>query len=155
MMIAAEQFGPVELFVVEFEGDRPDAGVLAALRDLGAEGHVRLVDLVVAARRSDGSVSVSELSELDLALDGVIDLVAEGLVGEDDVTELVENVEPGFGIAIAALEMRWAVALSSAVAAAKGRVVQFALISAPTVNELVATTLSEASASGPLTTEDN
>lgn len=134
---AAFAFGPIELFVVAFDGDGPDAGVLSALADLGDESAVRLVDLVVAVRRADGTVQVSELADLPVDLSGAVDLVAEGLIGEEDIEDAVEGVAAGSGIALAALEMRWAADLSSALASAGGHVAHVALIPGPVVNELV------------------
>lgn len=131
------RFGPIELFIVGFDGDRPDAGVLSALKDLGDESSVRLVDMVIAVRLPDGSVKVSELTDLPVDLSGAVDLVAEGLIGEEDIEDAVEGVAPGAGIALAALEMRWAAHLSSALAAAGGQVEHVALIPGPLVNELV------------------
>lgn len=127
-------FGPIELFTVEFSGDRPDAGVLAVLRELSSADTVRLVDLVTVARRFDEQIVVTELSE---AADG-LELIGAGLVGQDDIDEAAFDLLPGRGVALAALEMRWAVALSGALASAGGTVSSVALIPAPVVNELVA-----------------
>lgn len=138
MSAAPVEFGPLELFIVAFDGDKPDASVLAALRDLGDGSAVRLVDLVVAVRLPDGEVRVSEIADLGLDLSGAIDLVGEGLVGDEDVADAIEDVAPGSGIALAALEMRWAANLSSALASTGGHVVHVALIPGPAVNQLVA-----------------
>lgn len=135
---AAEySFGPIELFIVAFDGTHPDAGVLSALSDFGDESSVRLVDLVVAVRLPDGTVQVTELADLPIDLSGTVDLFAEGLIGEEDIEDAVEAVAPGSGVALAALEMRWAAHLSSALAAAGGHVAHVALIPGPLVNELV------------------
>lgn len=134
----ASEFGAIELFIVTFEGDQPDAGVLSALQAINDEGSVRLVDLVVAIRTEEGDVRVSELAELSGDLAGQVELFAEGLIGEEDIADAVEGVAPGSGIALAALEMRWATRLSSALAAAGGHVAHVALIPGPVVNELVA-----------------
>lgn len=130
-------FGPLELFIVTFDGDRPDARVLSALKDLGDGSSVRLVDLVVAVRLADGTVRVSELADLPIDLTGTVDLVGEGLIGEEDIEDAVEAVPIGAGIALAALEMRWATQLSSALASAGGHVAHIALIPGPVVNQLV------------------
>lgn len=130
-------FGPLELFIVTFDGDRPDARVLSALKDLGDGSSVRLVDLVVAVRLADGTVKVSELADLPIDLTGAVDLVGEGLIGEEDIADAVEAVPTGAGIALAALEMRWAAQLSSALASAGGHVAHIALIPGPVVNQLI------------------
>jgi hypothetical protein len=134
-------FGPLELFVVTFDGVSPDAGVLSALKSLGDGTSVRLVDLVIAVRLADGTVNVSELTDLPVDLSGAVDLVAEGLIGEEDIGDAVEAVPPGAGVALAAMEMRWAADLSSTLAAAGGHVAHIALVPGPVVNELVSGSL--------------
>lgn len=131
-------FGPVELFVVEFDGVEIDDQVLVALEELGQSGEVHLVDLVVVARLPDDSIRVSELPELSDRLAVPAGLTAEGLIGQDDIDHAADGLRPGTGIALAALEMRWAKSLSTAVAAAGGHVAHIALIPASAVNELVA-----------------
>lgn len=130
-------FGPIELFIVTFDGDSPDPGVLTALKDLGDGSSVRLVDLVVAVRLTDDTVRISELADLPVDLSGSVDLLAVGLIGEEDIDDAIEGVAAGSGVALAALEMRWAAHLSSTLAAAGGHVAHVALIPGPLVNELV------------------
>lgn len=133
-------YGPIDVYVVEFEGDGLSPAVLDALLELSASGTVRVVDLVVVNRDADGSVRVTELREnAAKALSGIgLDLEIEGLIGEDDIAESIANVSAGFGVAIAALEMRWATTLASRLASASGRVVRTERIPAPLVDELVA-----------------
>lgn len=133
-------YGPIDVYVVEFEGDGLSPAVLDALLELSASGTVRVVDLVIATRGQDGSVRVTELREDSAkALSGIgIDLEIEGLIGEEDINESMNGVAPGFGVAIAAIEMRWAISLASRLAAASGRVVLTERIPAPLVHELVA-----------------
>ncbi|WP_235939910.1 DUF6325 family protein [Occultella kanbiaonis] len=126
-------FGPIELFVVEFPGESPDRGVISALQDLGADGLVALVDLVVVVRRSDMEIVVTEFAQGD----GAIELIGEGLVGQDDIDAASVDLGPGRGVALAALEMRWATELASALARAGGKVADVALIPAHVVNALV------------------
>lgn len=135
---AAEfEFGPIQLLIVEFEGDRPDPAALAALRDLGDGDAVRLVDIVVAVRLVDGELRVHELEDMPVDLANAVDLAAEGLIGEEDIADAAEGLQPGFGVALVAMEMRWAAHLSSTLAAVGGHVAHIALIPGPVVNELV------------------
>lgn len=133
-------YGPIDVYVVEFEGDGLSPAVLDALLELSASGTVRVVDLVVATRAADGTVEVTELREnAAMALSGMgLELEIEGLIGEDDIAGSIAATAPGFGVAIAAIEMRWATTLASRLAAASGRVVRTERISAPLVEELLA-----------------
>ena len=143
-------YGPIDIYVVEFEGAGIAPGVRDALLELSGSGAVRVVDLVVATRDADGNVQVSEardaggagggeFDELDFNLD--VELEIEGLISTADIEEVMADIEPGHGVAIAALEMQWAVELSSSLAAAKGVVVRTERISAPDVNALIAQAL--------------
>lgn len=133
-------YGPIDVYVVEFEGDGLSPGVLDALLELSASGTVRVVDLVVVTRSADGTVQVTELREhAATATSGIgMELEIEGLIGDDDIAESIADVAPGFGVAIAAIEMRWATTLASRLADASGRVVRTERVSAPLVEELVA-----------------
>ncbi len=47
------RYGPVELYLIGFDGPRPDAGTAAALMELVDGGLVRLLDLVVLTKDLD------------------------------------------------------------------------------------------------------
>ena len=84
--MAEFEYGPVDLYLVGFEGDRPDEGTLEAIRELVAGGEIRLLDFLVVSREPDGSVQVSEFEEIadDYGF-GVTELETIGLVGDEDV----------------------------------------------------------------------
>ena len=132
------EYGPVEIFVVEFEGSGLDAAVLDSVIAATATGAVRLLDLAVAARAEDGTVSYTEVVGNDDGL-GVepVALEVQGLLGEDDLAEAAASIAPGFGVALVALEMCWATELAGRLAAARGMVVRSERIPAAVVNQLV------------------
>lgn len=142
-MTETHTFGPVEFFVVEFEGSRPDPGVMDAVAELATTGIVRVLDLVIATRAADGALVITEVdSAVSAELEG-IDLAFSGLVAEDDIVELLDGVPDGSGVAIAAFEMLWATTLASRLAAAGGRVRRTERIPAPLINELLAVSAAE------------
>lgn len=87
------RFGPVEFYLVGFDGDRPDPSTFGALTDLVSKGVVRVLDLVLVTRTADGDLDILEVEEDDGAavLDGLEPIVA-GLASEDDVRALAEVV---------------------------------------------------------------
>lgn len=133
------QYGPIDVYVVEFEGSDIDQGVLDTLLGLSASGTIRVVDLIVVARTRDGSVQVTELRDNATSAMSVfgVDLEIEGLISDEDIAESIEGVAPGRGVAIAAIEMRWASTLAARVNASGGRVVRSERVSGPDVNALV------------------
>jgi Family of unknown function (DUF6325) len=133
------EYGPVELYLVGFEGDRPDEGTLDAIRDLVEAGEIRLIDLLVISREEDGSVLITEFDEVrDEYGFGDIELAAIGLVAEEDAQELAAGIPPGMSGALLAIELLWAKSLASRFAESGGIVLQTERIPAPVVNAVLA-----------------
>ena len=129
-------YGPVEIFTVEFPGDAPSPGVLDSLAKLEASGTVRLLDMVLASRAADGSFSISELADGDAAAAGLT-MALPGLLGEEDATEAAQDLAGGAGVALVALELSWATDLARNLAAANGTVTESARIPAALVNNFI------------------
>lgn len=130
-------WGPVEILLIEFDGERPGPGVVDAIRQLIDAGTVRLLDLLFVSRSEDGTVSTLEwelmrdeygFGEAGLELEEV------GLAGEEDAAELAEMIEPGTSAAILVVELTWAKNFASQVIQSKGRVVYSERIPAEVVN---------------------
>ena len=138
------RYGPVELYLVGFEGDRPDPGVIRALADLVASGLVRLLDFVVVSKSEDGAVEIVEIED-EIALDGLDDLeLAElGIAGEEDILELAELVPNGGTALVVALELAFARTLAEQLAAAGAVVLSAERIPAPVVNAVIYAAQSE------------
>ena len=132
-------YGPVELYLVGFEGDRLDEGTLDAIRALVEGGEIRLIDLLVISREEDGSVLITDYDEIsDEYGFGDIELAAVGLVAEEDAQELGQAIPPGTSGALLAIELLWAKDLASRFAQSGGVVIQTERIPAPVVNAAMA-----------------
>ena len=132
------RFGPVEFYLVAFDGDRPDPATFAALTDLVAGGVVRVLDFVLVTRTANGDLDILELDEGDelLILEGVEPIVAR-LASEDDILALAEVVPPGRSAAVVVLELLFARTLAQDVAAAGGQVLRTERVPAPVVNAVM------------------
>lgn len=126
-----EQFGPVELVLAEFTGDRPSAPVTDALRELSDAGTIRLIDLVLIAKDESDVVSFTEISDVG---NGPIDLTASGLVSDEDVEELGALLSTGASAVLLVVELLWAKKLASRLFEAGGAVIDSIRIPAPVVN---------------------
>lgn len=133
------RYGPVELYLVGFDSDQPDAGTFRALADLLATGVVRLLDLVFVSKKDDGEVDVVEVEEGDnpLGLATGPDPLAGGLVADEDLAELVAPMAAGTSAVVMAIELTFAKTLTEEVARAGGEVLRVERIPAPVVNALV------------------
>lgn len=137
--MAEFEYGPVDIYVVSFEGSRPDDATLSALGDLMVNDEVRLLDLLIVARGDDGEVTVREYEEFrDEFGFTVVELEATGAIGDEDVQELADLIPPGTAGAMMALELLFAKKLASAFAASGGEVLQVERIPASVVNQVFA-----------------
>ena len=104
--MAEFEYGPVELYLVGFEGDRPDDATLEAIGELVEGGEIRLIDLLVISRELDGSVLITDFDEVsDEYGFGDVVLEAIGLVAEEDAQELAQGIPPGTSGALLAIEL--------------------------------------------------
>jgi hypothetical protein len=130
------KYGPVELHLVGFPGERPDPGVVQALADLLESGMLRLLDVVLISRSEDGDVTVTEIDD---ETDGFGDLVIEaiGLAGDEDVAEFAELVPAGASAALFVLELLYARTLADRLDASGAVLLRSERIPAPVVNAIV------------------
>jgi hypothetical protein len=137
--MAEFEYGPVDLYLVGFEGDRMDDGTLGAIRGLVEGGEIRLIDLLVISREEDGSVLITDYDEVsDEYGFADVELAAIGLVTGEDVDEFAQGIPPGMSGALLAIEHLWAKDLASKFAASGGIVLQTERIPAPVVNAALA-----------------
>ncbi|HEV7957215.1 MAG TPA: DUF6325 family protein [Marisediminicola sp.] len=135
------EYGPVELYLIGFSGERPGQDVVDAILKLVDSDTVRLLDLLFVSRDQDGEVTVLELEEIadQFGLTG-LEVVELGLAGEEDVDDLADAIEPGTSAALLVVEHVWAREFAETLYRAGGQVLQTERIPAPVVNELVAAT---------------
>ncbi len=122
----ADVLGPVDWIVVEFPGSRFNGEIAPALADLVDRDLIRVLDLLVLKKDSDGSLEAFELEDLDDSeLGGLRSHEAElaMLLSEDDVTALAEAIEPGSSAAVLVWENKWAAPFGAAVRHSGGQLV--------------------------------
>jgi uncharacterized membrane protein len=134
------QHGPVEFFLIGFDGERPGPEVVDAILDLVRSDTLKLLDLVFATRSPDGELTVIEIEDVadDWGLTG-LDGDELGLAGEEDITELADVIEPGTSAALLIVEHLWARRFADALYRAGGQVLLTQRIAAPDVDDLIAT----------------
>jgi len=146
--VELEEMGPVDYLVIEFPGT-PTGENLPLLVDLVDRGIVRILDLVLVKREFDGSMWLLALADADG--DGewdysVFEGVSAGVLGQDDIDEAGQALEPGHSAAILVYENTWAAPLavalrrSGAQMVASGRIPVQALLAALDATESGATT---------------
>lgn len=134
-------YGPVELVLIGFDGDRPGPEVGKALLDLVEEKTINLLDLVFVSKSLDGDLTILEIDEVEQEELSRLALLESGLTGQDDVEELAEAVAPGTSAAILAVELVWAKNFAEALFRSGGMVLNSVRIPAPVVNAIVGETV--------------
>jgi len=76
-----EEFGPVQILVVGFEGTSFNGEILPELKRLREQDIIRLVDLVVVSKDTDGEITGVEMSDLSDEEAAQFGAIAGALVG--------------------------------------------------------------------------
>jgi hypothetical protein len=120
--------GPVDYLVVEFPAARANfSGEMASeLRSLVDRDLVRVLDLLIMRREPDGSVEVSELSDVsesDVGELRALEADLAMLLAEEDVEEIGKALEPGSIAAVLVYENTWAGPFASSIRRSGGQLV--------------------------------
>jgi hypothetical protein len=136
--MAADTFGPVELFVIRFPQARIPENFRSSVLAVLAGGAVTLLDLTVIHHTEQGL----ELLELETVGDEIdltaVELPAQGLIGNEDLEALADELEVGTTALVLAIEHTWARDVVAAVRESGADVIANERISADVVNEVVA-----------------
>ncbi len=130
-------YGPVSLVVISFPGNEFRGEIAPALGDLVSSGTIRVIDIVFVSKDEDGNILSVEMSDLGEELVSQIDPVVSevsSLLGEDDIAQIGELLEPNSSAAMLLFENAWARTFATAVQNANGEVLMNELIPAAVVN---------------------
>jgi hypothetical protein len=130
--------GPVEYAVIAFPGNTFKGDIAPELRRLTTEGIVRIIDLTFIKRDADGTVEILELDALapdEAAVFADVDGEINGLLSEEDLASICEEIPPDSSAAIIVWENSWATALTKALRAAGGVLVAREQVPASVVAE--------------------
>jgi len=121
-----DELGPVDYAVVEFPaGAQNFSGERAAeLVKLVDAGTIRVIDVLILDKNEDGSVDVTELSDVEQLgeLQSIEADLAE-LLAADDVAHLAAAMEPGSTAGVLIWENLWAAPFASAARRAGGQLI--------------------------------
>ncbi len=127
---AEVELGPIDYLVVEFPGNRMTGEGWPLLVDLVDRGIIRVLDLVFIRKDADGSVIGLSLEDLgDEGIDmSIFAGASSGLLGDDDLAEAANAIEPGCSAGLLVYENAWAAPFATAVRRGGGQLVAFGRI---------------------------
>jgi len=119
------EMGPIDYLLVEWPARQPTGEVAPHLIDLVDRGLIRILDLAFMTKAEDGSVASLEISDLGGEVGGfaAFEGASSGLIGEEDINEAAEALEPGTSAALLVFENRWAAPFAAAVRHSGGQLV--------------------------------
>ncbi len=115
----AEALGPIDVIVIGYPPDAPMTGeAVPILLDLVERGIVRVLDVMFVIKEADGTFSGFDAN--DLTDRGVGDFAAfegasSGLLGDEDLKQAAESIEPGSAAVMIVYENHWAAPFVAAV----------------------------------------
>jgi len=104
---SVEEMGPIDFFAIEFPHHHFSGEGLPHFLDLVDRGIVRLLDLVVISKGTDGAVKRLNVVELGEHL-AVFEGASSGLLDDEDVVAAGEAIAPDSAAILMVIENRWA-----------------------------------------------
>ena len=121
-----EEMGPIDYVVLEWKGDQPVTGeVMTLLLNLVDRGLIRILDLAFLVKAADGSVAAIDLADVEQNGGSLAEFqgVSSGLLGQEDLEEAANALEPGTVAGVLVWENRWAAPVAVAMRRSGGQLV--------------------------------
>lgn len=144
--MAEAEVGPIDYLLIEWKGCQPNGEVAPVVVDLVERGLIRVLDVVFVTKDEEGNVAALELADLggEVAELAVFEGASSGLLGDDDVAQAGDVLEPGTSAALLVFENSWAAPFVAAVRRSGGELVASGRI--PAEDVLAALDAAEANA---------
>ncbi|MFC4068743.1 DUF6325 family protein [Actinoplanes subglobosus] len=107
-----QEMGPVDYLCVEFPDGSLNGSAFPLLVDLVDRGIIRILDILFVRKERDGTVTVLDARDVELAGLGVFHGAASGILGGDDVRQAGTVLETGSAAVVMVYENAWAAPLA-------------------------------------------
>jgi uncharacterized membrane protein len=109
------EMGPIDYVVIEWPREQPTGEAVPKLIELADRGIIRIIDIAFVGKDAGGAVYAMELSDFDgdgsfAAFEGA----STGIIGNDDLEDAGNALEPGTSAAVLIWENRWAAPIAVA-----------------------------------------
>ncbi len=122
------ELGPVNIVVIGFPPDAPRTGeAIPLFIDLVDRGIIRVLDVLMVQKETDGSVAGVEITDLGEGFEElrVFEGARTGMLGDEDTVTAGDALEPGEAAVLICYENAWAAPFASAVRRNGGRMLAF------------------------------
>jgi len=124
--------------MILFEGNKFSGDVAPALAELNDNGTVRIIDFAFVRKETDGSASVVEAGDAEVAEQFDFHATRFDLLSEEDLVGFADELEADSSALVIVWENSWAARLAAAVRASHGRLVSQERIPRETVLRAIA-----------------
>ena len=134
-------FGPVDVIIISFPGNKFTGRIAPALMELVDSGTIRIIDLLFVSKDPSGRVTTIEASDLDPDTGPsylAIDIVQPGALGPEDADEVSDDLAPNSSALLIAFENAWAAKFADACRAADAVIIDQIRIPADVVEAVAA-----------------
>ena len=120
-----DEMGPIDYVVLEWPDGQPTGEAAPLIIDAHAKGIIRILDVAFLAKDETGAVASVELGTLNGDGAGLSDFegASSGLIGQDELDDAAEVLEPGTFAAVLVWENRWAAPIATAIRRSGGQLV--------------------------------
>lgn len=116
--------GPVEYMIVAFPGNQFNGEIVPALKEQVDAGTIRIIDLAFVAKDANGDVAAMEVEDLDSSVGAafaeLIGSESGGLLNDEDIMAVAEDLEPNSSVGLLVWEDVWAAKIADAIVNAGG-----------------------------------
>jgi len=133
--------GPVEYIAIAFPGNKFSGEIIPALQALVENGTIRILDLVIIRKDTEGNIEGIELSDAspeEQAALGALGVSGHRLLGEEDVEDIGGALDPNSSAALMIWENVWAASFAESLRNADGVLIANGRIPVPMIEELMA-----------------
>jgi hypothetical protein len=117
-----EEMGPIDYVVIEWPGRQPTGEAAPLIIDLVDRGIIRVLDVAFMIKGDDGTIATIEAAEVGGEF-AVLDGASSGLIGDDELQDAANVLEPGTSAAILVWENLWAAPLAVTLRRSGGQLV--------------------------------
>lgn len=131
--------GPIEIVTIGFEDGKFDGSIVSELARLVNSGTITVVDGVFVRKSGEHDYDIAELAQAE-GLNELVGIVArvEGLLNDEDVDTVAEDLPVGSAAAILCFEHTWVLPLRDAIVGAGGVLLDTVRIPGLVVEEVLA-----------------
>ena len=133
-------YGAIDFIAIGFKDSNFNSEIAANLLELVEQDIVRIIDLLVVVKDSNGEVSALEIEQIDATTLAVFEPLQDGITGmatEQDIELVGQMLENDSRAAIVMFENLWAVRLKDAILRGGGRLLMHERIPDEVVLEVV------------------